>query len=344
MLLVMCACTLAVLLAVVIGVFVYTRYHKTVTPVLKAVLITGCDHGFGYMLAKRLDRGGYKIFAGCLDIHSEGASNLRSVASSKLSIIPLDVTNDAQIEAARSTITEMLLGHVLWAVVNNAGVGDYALFEWYPKVQFKKLMDVNFMGMVNVTRTFLPLIRAAKGRIINMSSMAGRTAMPGYTAYSASKFAVIGFSESLRREMSVFGVTVVTVEPSLYKTGLSDVDIVSTRNADFWAAAEPGIKRDYGESYFRDTQAVWGRILRFGSGNHKQVIDCYVHAVTAVHPHSRYAPPFIMRISNDFMNLLAPRLQDFIIKTVLGVTAKPDMVSPDHGDKFRTGRRRSHAY
>ncbi|BFZ02772.1 hypothetical protein BsWGS_05811 [Bradybaena similaris] len=336
--------TLLAAAAVVAAAFMYRRRRLTVSPECKAVLITGCDHGFGNILARQLDREGYKIFAGCLDINSEGAKDLRSETSSKLSLLQLDVTDDAQIESARSIIAETLNGHVLWAVVNNAAVFDYAWFEWHPKVQFKKLMDINFMGLVNVTRTFLPLVRAAKGRIINMSSLAGRMVLPGQAAYSSSKFAVLGFSEGLRREMSVFGVNVITVEPSLYNTGMPAADAVCSRNESFWASAEPGIKRDYGESYFRETQAAWGRILHFGSNNIKQVIDCYVHAVTAVHPQTRYTPPFYMGALADAMNMLMPALQDCLIRIIIGISAKPDMISPFCAEKFRTGRRRSRAY
>ncbi|GFN78488.1 11-cis retinol dehydrogenase, partial [Plakobranchus ocellatus] len=220
----------------------------------KAVLITGCDQGFGYLLAKRLDGAGYKVFAGCLKANEDGPKRLKAETSPKLEILQLDVTKEDQIEAARSTVADSLEGHVMWAVVNNAGVGSHVEFELTLKSYFRRMIDVNLMGVVNVTRAFLPLVRAAKGRIINIASMAGRTGLPGFSAYSASKFGVIGFSECLRREMRHFGVKIILVEPFVYKTSMGTAENILNQNDIFWERAEPGVKRDYGEHFFTKTQ------------------------------------------------------------------------------------------
>ncbi|XP_005094807.1 17-beta-hydroxysteroid dehydrogenase type 6-like [Aplysia californica] len=334
----------------------YKSRKKMLLPTFKSVLVTGCDRGFGFMLAKRLDEEGFKVFAGCLDATGEGAKELQMDTSPKLELIQLDVTKEKEIEEAKAKIIDSLAGYMLWAVVNNAGVACHAEFEWIPKRSFQHTIDVNILAVVNVTRAFLPLVRAAKGRIVNMASMAGRTATPGFTAYSASKFAVIGFSESLRREMAHFGVKVITVEPAIYKyvqlsvrdfqidysvTALSSTTNFLGQCEEFWAQAEPGIKRDYGEPYFLATQEAKSRLLQWTSPALDEVVDCYMHAVASVQPHSRYVPPWKLQLLNDVMNMLWNSVQDRILAAVMNIRAKPDMLRPIQNG--RTGRRRSHA-
>ncbi|CAL1541586.1 unnamed protein product [Lymnaea stagnalis] len=336
----------AVVVVSFLGLFVrYRRRNGRVNPGLKAVLITGCDSGFGHALAERLDADGYKVFAGCLDANCEGARLLQSKTSPKLELIQLDVTEDEQIEAARVAVAELLMGNVLWAVVNNAGVACHAEFEWTPKKTFQKIIEVNLMGVVNVTRAFLPLVRAAKGRVVNISSMAGRTALPGFTAYSASKFAVLGFSDSLRREMKHFGVKVITLEPALYKTAMASTSTVLSQNDAFWSNAEPGVRRDYGDNFFSDTQAARKNLMRWASDNVHEVVDDYMDAITATRPCSRYVAPLSLRILNDAMTALFTRVQDAIIGYITGVRARPDMLCPllHENNNRGMGRRRSHA-
>ncbi|KAH9504111.1 Retinol dehydrogenase 16 [Bulinus truncatus] len=310
-----------------------------------SVFKTGCDTGFGHMLAIKLCKEGYKVYAGCLDVEGEGAKSLQMYTSSALKVLQLDVTSLDQIEAARDFITDDLMGNVLWAIVNNAGIASHTEFEWLPTSMFEKMLQVNFMGTVNVTRVFLPLIRAARGRIINIASMAGRTALPGFTAYSASKFAVIGFTDSLRREMKHFDVQVITVEPSLYKTGIASRTNFLLQNDVFWSIAEPSIRRDYGESFFRNTQVARENLLRWARGNVEEVIECCLHAVCAAHPSHRYAPPVILQMLNDAMNTLFIGIQDFIIYYVTGLDSKPDSLCHTRNviEYSSLGRRRSYA-
>ncbi|PVD38343.1 hypothetical protein C0Q70_00956 [Pomacea canaliculata] len=225
--------------------------RRTVIPGGKAVLITGCDHGFGCMLAEALDILGYRVFAGCLNAAGDGAKELKQKTSSNLVIVQLDVTSDVQVAEARATVERSLDGCCMWAVINNAGIAAFAETEWCSLDAYQNMMDVNWMGTVRVTKTFLPLVRAARGRIINVVSLAGRIALPGFTSYSSSKFALIGFSDSLRREMIKFGVKVITIEPTLYRTALSDCDALTRQNERMWNMASEEVRHDYGETYFR---------------------------------------------------------------------------------------------
>ncbi|XP_059145158.1 retinol dehydrogenase 16-like, partial [Physella acuta] len=294
--------------------------------------------------ARRLDEDGFKVFAGCLDAKGEGPKKLQSECSPKLEILQLDVTSEEQIEAARVKVVDSLMGNILWAVVNNAGVMIDVEFEVTPKRDFKKLMDVNIMGVVNVTRAFLPLIRASKGRVVNTASMAGRTGMPGMTAYAASKFAVIGFSDALRREMRHFGVKVITIEPCAYNTAMTSVSMHHAQNENFWSNAEPGIRRDYGETFFSEHQTARDRIVRSTArAQTDEVVNCYVDAVSSVHPKIRYVTPFVMSVLNDFMCFLFTSVQDAIIHRLAGLRSRPDMLCAHLQESRSTGRRRSHA-
>ncbi|XP_076041215.1 17-beta-hydroxysteroid dehydrogenase type 6-like [Oratosquilla oratoria] len=183
----------------------------------KAVFITGCDSGFGSKLARRLDKIGYKVYAGCLSPEGEGALTLKAECSSLLTVLPLDVTKDEDVKAAYNTVKMTLGDRVLWAVVNNAGVGSFTEIEWCPLEIFRRCLDVNTLGPIRVTKTFLPLVREAEGRVVIVTSLADRFSLPGLSAYAMSKHAALSFADALRLEMHKFNVSVHIVEPTLYK-------------------------------------------------------------------------------------------------------------------------------
>ena len=137
--------------------------------------------------------------------------------------IQIDVCDEMSIEKAVRSVRE-ILGDLrgLDGLVNNAGIlVSPGPVEWTPKSSYEKMLAVNVVGMASVTRLFLPLLRKAKGRIVNVASIAGRVGLPTQAAYCASKFAVQGYSEVLRKEMLPWGVTVHVIEPGVFSnTGL----------------------------------------------------------------------------------------------------------------------------
>jgi len=149
----------------------YRWSRKTyISPVKKAVLITGCDSGFGHLAAKILDQYGFCVFAGCSFPKGVGAQKLYTSSSKRLRILRLDVTKDEDIEAAIEEIKECDLE--LWAVVNNAGIVDCGYIEWSNIIErMNKILDVNFFGAVKITKACLPLIRKSSGRIVFVSSV-----------------------------------------------------------------------------------------------------------------------------------------------------------------------------
>lgn len=134
----------------------------------KAVLVTGCDTGFGHLLAKFLARDGFLVFAGCLDAKSEGAMSLKKQA--RIKVLQMDVTKDDEIEDAYRIIKEDLGTLKLWAVVANAGMMNCGLLEWMTITSITHIFDVNVFGVVRVVKKFLPELRQSKGRAVIVAS------------------------------------------------------------------------------------------------------------------------------------------------------------------------------
>ncbi len=176
----------------------------------KAVLITGTSSGIGRACALHLDKLGYKIYAGVRK--EEDAVKLKGEASQKLTPLILDVTDDESVVSAVTRIKQESGGE-LYGLVNNAGIGISGVLEVTPTDEMRKVMEVNVTGMFAVTKECLPLIRQAKGRIINIGSTSSFLPFPGSSVYCASKFAVRAMTDSLRMEMKLFDVPVILVAP-----------------------------------------------------------------------------------------------------------------------------------
>uniref|UniRef100_A0A672QE79 Estradiol 17-beta-dehydrogenase 2-like n=1 Tax=Sinocyclocheilus grahami TaxID=75366 RepID=A0A672QE79_SINGR len=184
-----------------------------VIKVTNLVLVSGCDSGFGHDLARFLDSAGMRVFAGLLDELSPGALKLKKDASPNLTVLQLDITNICiQTSALMLFFMTHLLWTGLWALVNNAGVLGYMCDgEILPIKMYKKCLDVNFIGSVEITQAFLPLIRQSKGRLIKVP-------LPGFAGYGASKAALISFNGAIRQELSRWGVKVIIIQPGAFKT------------------------------------------------------------------------------------------------------------------------------
>jgi len=185
------------------------KKSKTNNAIVKQqVLITGASTGIGYATALYLDKMGFKVFAGVRK--EEDGKKLVQNASPNLTLVILDVCNKESISKTFDTISEHL-GNDSFNLVNNAGLSLNGPLELLPNNDIKKLLDVNIYGLLSVTKTFLPLIRESKGRLVNISSGHGLLAIPDKSVYAASKFAVQAISNSLRLELRPFEVSVSNV-------------------------------------------------------------------------------------------------------------------------------------
>ena len=181
------------------------------------VVVTGASSGIGAAIARELAGRGFRVF-GTVRRPEDGADLQRAGVTP----VRMDVTDQASIASARAEVEQALAGAPLAALVNNAGVPAAGPLELLPLEDLRRVVEVNLVGVVAVTQAFLPLLKAAHGRIVNMSSVAGRRAMPFMGPYSASKFALEAVSDSLRRELLPFGVDVIVVEPGSIQSKIWD--------------------------------------------------------------------------------------------------------------------------
>ena len=174
----------------------------------RAILITGASTGIGRTTALSLDELGFRVFAG---VRKEAdADALAGAASDRLTPLILDVTDAGSIDAAVQTVADATVGR-LYGLVNNAGVSLNGPLELMSVSEMNKLFEVNVVGLLAVTKAFVPLLRNARGRLVNISSGHGLLAVPDKSVYAASKFAVQAISESLRVELKPFGISVSNI-------------------------------------------------------------------------------------------------------------------------------------
>jgi NAD(P)-dependent dehydrogenase (short-subunit alcohol dehydrogenase family) len=214
-----------------------------------AVVVTGASSGIGRATALLLDERGYRVFAG---VRKEAdAKALAQGGSDRLVPVTLDVTDEAQIEAARQQIADVVGDDGLAGLVNNAGVVVSGPVEFMPLDELRNALEVNLIGQVAVTQAFIPLIRRRGGTIVFIASIGGRVATPFTSAYNTSKFAIEALGESLRHELRPWGIEVVVVEP-----GSIDTEI--------WAKGNGQIHETLG-GLTADARRLYGRQLsRFG--------------------------------------------------------------------------------
>ena len=267
---------------------------------MKTVVITGASTGIGFAIASHLAAKGWQVFAGIRKA-SDGAP--LQAAHQAIKPILLDVTNPEQVETAVAEIREALDGGKLAGLINNAGIAMMGPLAVQPMDQFKAHFDVNVFGLLRASQAFAPLLgmdqslTGEPGRIINITSVGGRLASPFLGAYTATKHAVESMTDSLRRELVVFGIDAIAVGPGAVKTPI-------------WDKAE----RDNQDQPYADT--VWAKPIEAFSetmleggrtGLAPEVIAKTVEtALTAAKPKARYAP-VPDKLTNFTLPMLLPK-------------------------------------
>ncbi|MGH7380937.1 MAG: SDR family oxidoreductase [Candidatus Methylomirabilales bacterium] len=181
------------------------------------VVVTGASTGIGAAVARRLAEAGYLVFGTVR--RQEDAGGVERDGGVAL---PMDVTDARSIAAARQEVERRLGDQPLLGLVNNAGIAAAGPLEHLPLDELRRVLEVNVVGLVAVTQAFLPALRRSRGRVVNISSVAGRIALPFGGPYSASKFALEAISDSLRRELIPSGVKVVVIQPGSIRTPIWD--------------------------------------------------------------------------------------------------------------------------
>lgn len=180
----------------------------------KSVLVTGASSGIGLATACHLAESGYRVFAGVRRFSQSPHASVREIL--------LDVTKPESIENARAEIESDLAGSGLDALVNNAGVGDISPIEFTSPQKFRDVFEVNVFGVIAVTQAFLPLLRQARGRIVNIGSVGGLITIPFGSALCASKHAIEAISDSMRLELFPSGIHVTVVQPASINSGAAE--------------------------------------------------------------------------------------------------------------------------
>ncbi|XP_063225429.1 retinol dehydrogenase 16-like [Bacillus rossius redtenbacheri] len=294
----------------------------------KAVLITGCDSGFGHMCAKRLDALGVTVYAGCLFPEGAGAAQLKAAASSRLHVVPLDVTRDEDVRRAVEYVKQTIGDKDMWAVVNNAGILSGGEVEWTSMEMVYKVFEVNTFGMVRVTKAFLSLIRESHGRVVCIASMAGRLTSPGLVPYCMSKHAVVSFYEGLRREVKKWSVSVHGIEPYFYKTNLFKEENVRGISQETWEKSSKEVRDMYGDEYYKYGLEQCLQVLQKKcSTNLHAVVDDMVDAAVGLTPKMRYVPGFLDQLEPRIMMLIPSDIMDYIVDVI--VPLKPPSALQD---------------
>ncbi|HEX2210132.1 MAG TPA: SDR family oxidoreductase [Longimicrobium sp.] len=192
----------------------------------RVVLVTGASSGIGAACARHLRDRGFRVF---------GTSRNPECTESGVEMVAMDVDSDASVAAGVAAVLRR--GGRIDAVVNNAGWAHAGAVEDTPADEARAQMETNFFGTWRVCRAVLPAMRAAgRGHIVNVGSIGGRAGLPFQAAYSASKFAVAGFTEALSGEVRPFGIHAVLVEPGNYRTGITGKRRVCTGERSPYAA------------------------------------------------------------------------------------------------------------
>lgn len=311
------ASSCALFLTILVSILWFIRDSLKVsnsTP--RHVLITGCDSGFGNLLARQLDGRGFKVIAACLT--EEGASGLSALASPRLKTLRLDVTDSASIRRAVEAVRAEVGERGLWGLVNNAGRSiPIGPTEWMQLEDFRKVLDVNLIGVIEVTLAFLPLLKKAQGRVVNVASILGRLALTG-GGYCLSKYGVEAFSDSLRREMQHFGIKVSIIEPGFFKTAVTRPDLIGADLRRRWTRLPQDVKDSYGASYINDY--VKAQDFSLGilcSPDISKVTWCMSHALTARFPRTRYGAGWDAKLLWIPLSYMPSFVSDFITNLLL---------------------------
>ena len=286
----------------------------------KTILVTGASTGIGRACAMRFSELGYRTFAGVR--RGVDGEALVSDSAGRIEPVLLDVTQPESIDGAIDAVGEEPLA----GLINNAGIATLGPLELLSVDAWRQQFEVNVLGLVAVTQACIPLLRRAKGRIVNIGSVAGRSALPGSGAYDASKFAVEAITDVLRMELHAWGISVAIIEAGAVATPIWNK---SLRAAD-------DLRRQIAPkryALYADLMAV-AREEASQAANKalpvEAVVKAVVHAMTAHKPKTRYV------LGRDawfwlLLNLLPDRWRDRLILSK--IHEKPH--SPLHAQSTR---------
>jgi len=272
---------------------------------MRSVLITGTSTGIGRAAAVSLANDGWQVYAGVRS--DDDAAAVEAAASGDVTAVKLDVTDPSSVASAVDRIQRETGGR-LEGLVNNAGVYLGGPLEFMTRGEIEKTYAVNVVGLLEVTRACLPMLRAGKGRIVNVSSISGLVALPGVSVYAGSKHAVEAITDSLRVELAGFGIHVSSVEPGSVRTAI-------------WEKGAARDKARAGEPGTAETRKLYAPLVKLleklnsrpGVLAPEKVAEAIADALESEKPRNRYL------CGNDAKSLsLLGRLPDGIRDRLIG--------------------------
>jgi NADP-dependent 3-hydroxy acid dehydrogenase YdfG len=263
------------------------------------VLVTGASSGIGRATAIEFARRGHRVFAAAR--REEVLAGL-AAATPNIQAVSLDVTDEDSVRRAWAKIEASTGGAGVDVLVNNAGFALAGPIEILPGADVRRQFDTNVFGLLTMTRTVLPAMRArGSGRVINISSLVGRTTFPGMGVYGATKYAVEALSDALRQEVAGFGIKVVIIEPGFAATNLAEA-------ADGRGAAGREIPDAYADMVARGQRYVAAQIAQGIAP--EQVAAVIVNAAEHPSPRLRYVVPARARLLITLLTSLPGGLAD----------------------------------
>ncbi len=283
---------------------------------MKAVVITGVSTGIGHATSIVMARQGFHVFGSVRKLADADA--LKTHLGSQFTPLVFDVTDEGAVHAAAAQVRASLKGQRLAGLVNNAGIAVGGPLTHVPIAEFRKQMDVNITGPMIVTQAFLPLLgtddslSGTPGRIVNITSVAGKMGAPFVGPYVASKHALEGLSESLRRELMFYGIDVVMVAPGHVATPI-------------WDKAEQVDPEPYKHlAIFPAMQKFLDFFVAEGRKGFppERIAGVVLEALTAASPKTRY-PVVPGHVKNwTIPRLLPTRVVDKVLASQLGLKRK----------------------
>jgi NAD(P)-dependent dehydrogenase (short-subunit alcohol dehydrogenase family) len=269
------------------------------------VLITGTGRGIGRASALRMASAGWEVFAGV-----RSADDGESLRAAGITPVRLDIADPAQVAAL-----DGVLPATLDAVVNNAGIVVDGPIEAVPLDELRRQLEVNVVAQVAVTQAVLPRIRAARGRIVFVSSVSGRVSTPGTGAYNASKFALEAIADALRMELAPWGVKVSLIEPTstdtdLWRRALHQIDATASGFSDEHRRLYAG----HLEGMRRATKVIQRQAVPVDG-----VVDVVHRALTDARPRARYPVGLPSRLQLTMAAVTPTRIMDAAVSRALGV-------------------------
>jgi NAD(P)-dependent dehydrogenase (short-subunit alcohol dehydrogenase family) len=266
----------------------------------EAVVVTGASSGIGADVASLLAHEGFLAFAG---VRNDADAARVATLHEHVRPLRLDVTDRASIDEAAQAVAAS--GHVLRAVVGNAGIAVAGPLEFLPVDELRRQFEINVFGALAVAQAFLPQLRVSRGRLVFVGSISGRLAVPFIAPYSASKFALRALVDAMRIELALAGIAVSLVEPGSVKTPIWQK---GRDSRDALLAALPPKALEY---YAAQIEAVFAQTAREERAAMpvRNVSRAVLHAVTARKPKAAYLLGASAR-AGSIVALLPPALRD----------------------------------